>query len=103
MFNLFLEGGSLQMSVLTAELVCMLFAAWKAPAWVKEIGLLALVTGVFFQVLSLYHGLGVVQQAGGISMTLFCGGIRVSFITLLYGMLIYALSLIIRMVGKPRC
>ena len=41
MYQLFFEGGSYQMSLLTAELICMLFAAWKAPAWVKEIGLLA--------------------------------------------------------------
>lgn len=102
MFNLFFEGGSMQMSVLTVELVCMLLAAWKAPAWVKEIGLLALVTGVFFQILSMFHGFAVIQQAGDVSMALFCGALRLSFITVLYGMLIYALSLLIRMVQKPR-
>lgn len=39
------------MSLLTVELICLLFAAWKAPAWVREIGLLALVTGVVYTLL----------------------------------------------------
>lgn len=51
MFQLFFEGGWLGMSLLTVELICLLFAAWKAPAWVREIGLLALVTGVVYTLL----------------------------------------------------
>ena len=37
------------MSILTVELICLLFAAWKAPAWVREIGLLVLVTDLIWQ------------------------------------------------------
>ena len=44
MFDLFLQGGTWIMSILIVELICLLFAAWKAPAWVREIGLLVLVT-----------------------------------------------------------
>lgn len=47
MFDLFIAGGPGAMSLLSVELVCLFFAAWKAPAWVREIGLLALVTGCF--------------------------------------------------------
>lgn len=90
------------MSLLTAELICMLIAAWKAPARAKELGLLALVTGIFFQLLSLFHGLAIYQQAGNISPTLFAGGIRVSLIPTLYGLLIYAVSLLVRLFRKPR-
>ena len=32
MFELFSEGGPWGMSLLTVELICLLFAAWKAPA-----------------------------------------------------------------------
>ena len=102
MYQLFFEGGSYQMSLLTAELICMLFAAWKAPAWVKEIGLLALVSGIFLQILSMYHAFDVIQQAGDISPTLLLGGFKVSFITIMYGMLIYGASLVIRMLQKPK-
>ena len=102
MFDLFLAGGKLGMSILTAELICMLFAAWKAPAWVKEIGLLALVTGIFYQFLGMIQAFGVIQMAGDISPSLLAGGFRVSFISVMYGMLIYAASLVIRMLQKPR-
>lgn len=102
MFRLFVEGGVLGMSLLTVELICMLFAAWKAPAWVKEIGLLALATGFFYQMLGLYQACGAIQQAGDISLGLMAGGYKVSLIAVMYGLLIYALSLVIRMVQKPK-
>lgn len=90
------------MSILTVELICLFFAAWKAPAWVKEIGLLALVSGIFYQVLGMFQAFGVIQMAGDISPSLLAGGFRVSFISVMYGMLIYAASLVIRMLQKPR-
>ena len=63
MFDLFLQGGTWGMSILTVELICMLFAAWKAPAWVKELGLLALVSGIFYQILGMFQAFGVIQIA----------------------------------------
>lgn len=87
---------------MTVESICMLFAAWKAPAWVKEIGLLALLTCIFYQFLGLVQALGVFQQAGDISPSLLAGGLKVSFISVMYGMLIYAASLVIRMLQKPK-
>ena len=51
MFELFSEGGPWGMSLLTVELICLLFAAWKAPAWVKEIGLLAPVTAFVYMLI----------------------------------------------------
>ena len=73
MYQLFFEGGSYQMSLLTAELI-----------------------------LSMYHAFDVIQQAGDISPTLLLGGFKVSFITIMYGMLIYGASLVIRMLQKPK-
>ena len=55
MFELFSEGGPWGMSLLTVELICLLFAAWKAPAWVKEIGLLAPVTAFVYMPVSYTH------------------------------------------------
>lgn len=102
MFDLFLAGGKLGMSILTVELICMLFAAWKAPAWVKEIGLLALATGIICELLGLFSAFGAIQAAGDISMGLLAGGLRVACIPIIYGLLIYAASLVIRMLQKPR-
>ena len=48
-FELFTEGGLFGMAVLTILLVLLLFAAWKAPAWVKEIGQAALIWGFLWE------------------------------------------------------
>lgn len=90
------------MSVLTIELIFLLFAAWKAPAWGREIGRLALVTGVLCYLSGLFQASGVVQQAGDVSLSLVAGGFKLSLIPVMYGLLIYAASLIIRMIQKPR-
>ncbi len=90
------------MTLLTVELICLLFAAWKAPGWVKEIGLLGLATGVFYHFVGLYQMNGVIQSIGDISPALIAGGAQVASITTMYGILIYAVSLVIRMVQKPR-
>ena len=103
MFDLFIAGGPGAMSLLSVELVCLFFAAWKAPAWVREIGLLALVTGCFWQFAGLFQAAGVVAEVGEWpSVGLLLNGFKVSLIPVLYGMMIYALSLVIRLVQKPR-
>lgn len=90
------------MSIITVELIALLLAAWKAPAMVKELGLMALVTGFFWQLVGLYQAAGAVQMAGDISLGLMAGGFKVSLISVLYGMAVYFLSLIIRAVQKPK-
>ena len=78
------------MSILTVELICLLFAAWKAPAWVREIGLLVLVTDLIWQLKGMFNAAEVVQQVGDVPLTLVAGGLKVSFISLIYALLIYA-------------
>ena len=102
MFQLFYEGGWLGMSILTVELIGLLFAAWKAPAWVKEIGLLALISGFIYTLFGFRQAMHAIQLAGDISLSLLAGGFRASSIPILYGLLIYAVSLVIRMFQKPR-
>ena len=101
-FKLFVEGGAGWNSVMTLELVALLLAAWKAPAWVKEIGLLALMTGILGTLAGLFDAAESIQAAGDVSTGLLWGGIRVALITTLYGMVIYIVSLFIRIVQKPR-
>ena len=52
------------MSVLTILLVAIFFAAWKAPRWVKEIGLFALVFGFLGHLLGVYQVLCVLRDVG---------------------------------------
>ena len=90
------------MSVMTLELIALLLAAWKAPGWVKEIGLLALITGILGTLAGLFDAAATIHAAGDISTGLLWGGIRVALITALYGMVVYIVSLVIRIVQKPR-
>ncbi len=90
------------MGILTLELIALLLAAWKAPGWVKEIGIIALITGLLSTMLSFSQAANAVIAAGDISPYLVWGGIKVCLITIIYGTLIYFVSLVIRIVQKPR-
>lgn len=90
------------MIVLSLLLIALLLAAWKAPRWVKEIGLGALVFSIFWTLRGMYQMFGVLQTFGDVSFSVICGGLRVALISTFYGLIIYFLSLLIRLVQKPR-
>ena len=93
----FIEGGPTGMIVIT-----LLLAAWKAPRWVKEIGIAALTVSVFWTVYGFYQIFDVLQVIGDVSPEIVCGGCKVALIGILYGLIVYFLSLIIRVIQKPR-
>ena len=64
------------MTILTILLVAIFFAAWKAPRWIKEIGSFALVFGFLTYLIGL--------------------------IPVFYGVIIYLISLVVRLIKKPR-
>ena len=98
----FVEGGLGPMIILTILLIAMLVAAWKAPKWVKEAGIGALVAGIFFTLVGLTQMFDVIQRFGDVSFSIVCGGLKVAMHSTLYGICIYFLSLIIRVIQKPR-
>ena len=100
--NLFLEGGMLFMSILTILLALLFLAAWKAPAWVSDIGNIALVLGILFCGLGVYQACGDIQKAGDISTPVLCGGIKCTLISVLYGLAIYVVARIIKIFQTPR-
>ena len=102
MFELFYLGGVPWMTFLTLVLLALLLAAWKAPAWVKEIGSFALAFGVLSFFIGFYIAAGDVVAAGGIEQHVIWGGFRVAIITTMYGLFIYLVSLIIRIIQKPK-
>ena len=51
----------------------MFFAAWKAPRWVRETGMFALVFGLFSTFLGIIQVLGVMQQIENIETGVLCG------------------------------
>ena len=93
--------------------VGLLFAAWKAPAWVKEIGTITLVIGLMSPLIPLYQFLSTLQdvaaeQSATVSSifdlippgVLF--GVKALLIPVIYGMIVYVVSLVIRIIRTPR-
>ena len=102
MIDFFVEGGLPWMSLLTIEFIGVLLAAWKAPGWVKEAGLMALVTGFIGTLAGFMQAAHSIHAAQDIAPWIIWAGVRVALMTLLYGSLIYGVSLVIRMIQKPR-
>lgn len=100
--RLFVEGGAIGMGVITLLLAFMLFAAWKFPAWVKEIGIAALAVSILWTLIGLYQAFGALIQHPDISPVVIFAGYKVALISTIYGMIVYLLSLIIRIIQKPR-
>lgn len=100
--DLFITGGSLYMTILTIEFILLILAAWKAPAWVKEIGIIALLTGIISILIGYWGFVEAVQKAGMIPAIVILGGFKVALIPLFYGIAIYFISLVIRIIQKPR-
>ncbi len=101
----FIEGGPLGMSILTIILLSMLLAAWKAPNWVKKPGIVALVIGIIWtmQELRMVFDDVLFEYCDSTSVRgLMCGGFKCAIIPTMYGMIIYFISLIIRIIQKPR-
>ncbi|AXP81050.1 MotA/TolQ/ExbB proton channel family protein [Mariniflexile rhizosphaerae] len=102
MLDLFYEGGSLFMTILTILLLGVIVCFWKFPEWIKEVGLLALSFGILGQIIGLYGAFKGIEQMGQVSQEMMAGGLKVSSITTIYGLLIYIISLILRLINKPR-
>ena len=114
MFKLFMQGGAGYMTILTVLLVAIFFAAWKAPRWIKEIGSFALVFGFLTFFIGLYQMFTALQQVAMdigegitgvfdlVSPGVFFGGMKVGLIPVFYGIIIYLVSLVVRIIKKPR-
>lgn len=98
----FVEGGMTGMILISLMLIALFLAAWKAPRWVREIGIGALVLSVFLTLMGLFQIFGVTEMFGDISFAVISGGLKVAMIPLFYGLIVYFISLIIRVVQKPR-
>lgn len=103
-FNqLLFHGGILPMVILTVLLVLLFLSAWKAPNWVKEIGLAALAVSALLQAGVWIHSIDVILQCdGNISPLLLWNGALSTLIVIAYGIVIYLISLVLRIVNKAR-
>ncbi len=99
--NLFQLGGYLPMSVVTLLLVALVFAAWKAPRRVKEIGLLTLALGFLWMAIGLIIHSNLMQDEDYISSpNLVWRGLKCWLIPFAYSIIVYIISLIIGLIKK---
>ena len=102
LFTLFVSGGPVGMIIITLLFIGLFFAAWKAPAWVKEIGIGALVVGIFWTILGWLQIVDFLSGHDDVASNIVAGGIKVSLIPVLYGLIVYFVSLILRIIRKPK-
>jgi biopolymer transport protein ExbB/TolQ len=121
MFNLnieimkewFIMGGTLFMSILTILLVvvvavsayyAVLIARGKSReksrfshqlTYVKSIGLFTMIVGILGQMIGLFMAFTAIEAAQDISPPILAGGLKVSMITTLTGIVIYLISIVI--------
>lgn len=112
MIDLFYQGGPLFMGILTIIFVLLIIVSvmiWLGKVsdfidldLVRQMGLFALVMGIFAQLIGLYQAFSAIQEMGSVSPAMLAGGIQVSMITTLYGILIFMISIGIHIVLKHR-
>jgi len=102
MLDLFYEGGTLFMAILTILLLGVIVCFFKFPDWVKDLGILALSFGILGQIIGLYGAFKGIEQLGQVSQEMMAGGLKLSSITTMYGLLIYILSIVLRLINKQR-
>lgn len=108
MFKLFEMGGPLFMSLITLAFLGVVVSAIRGGisptgnastlhhiSYVRQFGLLALVLGVLGQLIGLYSAFEAIEEAGEVSQAIVAGGLRISSITTLWGLICYVLSLLI--------
>ena len=102
MVELFVSGGPLFMSVLTLLFVAILTAAWKAPAWVENIGKIAFAVGLIWAFAGLRQALDYLSSNPETAMAIIYRGLKVTFIPAIYGAIVYVVSQVIAIFQKPR-
>ena len=101
MLELFNSGGPLFMSILTIILIILVYCSFKHKQKLIIIGHLGLVVGVMGHLLGLYSMFEALESLeSSVSPNLIASGIKVSMIYLIYGLLIYIISLLILLFKK---
>ncbi|WP_421764483.1 MotA/TolQ/ExbB proton channel family protein [Ekhidna sp.] len=109
MIELFQMGGMLFMSILTIELSLVIYFGVKGflnknkkSSSIKSVGLLAVITGILGQLIGLFSAFEAIQQIGSVSPAMLAGGLKVSMITTIYGVIIYIIAIILSMIVRAR-
>ena len=89
--------------VVTLFLIALFFVAWKVPAWVKEAGLLALAVGWLWSVIGFMEmGNAIMECEPDVDLYIIWAAVPSALLPAAYGTVVYIISLIIRVIRKPR-
>jgi len=114
MLDLFYQGGPLFMGILTLIFIAMITVAVtngmpvvkghvtdpetaaRKLGYIRSVGLFALIVGLLAQLIGLFSAFQAIElKAIEVSPEIMAAGFKVSMITTIYGLIIYALSLLI--------
>lgn len=111
MLELFFLGSKLFMGIQTIAVVVMIvLSVISAKAvlanqinketprkirLIKEVGLFALIIGLLASAIDLMGAFQAIEMAGDVSPSVLAEGLKITFISSVYGLMIYALSLLI--------
>ena len=99
----FMAGGWHFMALITLALICALFAAWKAPAWVKPLGKVAIAIGILSFLMGVQDMADCCAKVGGeILFSVYCSGFKVALIAPIYSIIVYVIITIADTVRRPR-
>lgn len=99
----FMAGGWHFMALITLALICALFAAWKAPAWVKPLGKVAIAIGVLSFLMGVQDMADCCARVGSeIPFSVYCSGFKVALIAPIYSIIVYVIITIADTVRRPR-
>ena len=99
----FMAGGWHFMALITLALICALFAAWKAPAWVKPLGKVAIAIGILSFLMGVQDMADCCAKAGSeIPFSVYCSGFKVALIAPIYSIIVYVIITIADTVRRPR-
>ena len=89
--------------VVTLCLIALFFVAWKAPAWVKEAGLAGLAIGWLWTLIEFMQMGNAIAACGpDADAYVIWGAVPCALLPAAYGTVVYIISLIIRVVRKPK-
>ena len=99
----FMAGGWHFMALITLALICALFAAWKAPAWVKPLGKVAIAIGILSFLMGMQDMADCCAKVGSeIPFSVYCSGFKVALIAPIYSIIVYVIIIIADTVRRPR-
>lgn len=99
----FMAGGWHFMALITLALICALFAAWKAPAWVKPLGKVAIAIGILSFLMGVQDMADCCAKVGSeIPFSVYCSGFKVALIAPIYSIIVYVIITIADTVHRPR-